>query len=435
LNLSKVEYRQVLNSINDAKTKLDSVEKQKLSLTAQLENIDSSVASTTEKLINVVRQMVHAENEITLIQEQIKMKEITLEEQKNQLKDYLRLLYEQENSFLGVNENGEVETLKLLLADNTVGDNLKEFKYFNLLSSAGQQMVEKLDTLSRELVVYKEKVKTDRIKLQQLQTNLSSEKKALEQQKQSKENLLKITSGQEEIYNQLLEQTIKEQEELLVDLKNLDGVFNKIKDKIDNGESFDAEEFEKLLDTRTAALYKFQLEHRKLDNTELVWPVDPNSGLSAYFHDVGYKNKFGMQHNAIDIPTLQGTLMRSVADGVVYKTKDNGYGYSYIIVAHASGYMSVYGHVNDILVEEGDTVKQGGILGLSGGMPGTKGAGYMTTGPHLHFELLLAGTYVDPLDFLPISALSFESIQNLPQGYKDSWKSESSVLRQTPLSR
>ncbi|MFA7685500.1 MAG: peptidoglycan DD-metalloendopeptidase family protein [Candidatus Gracilibacteria bacterium] len=435
LNLSGAEYRQILSNITATQRQLNMVSKQKTTLTDQLNNIDTSVALTTKKLFDVVMQIVQSENEITLIYDQIQVKEIALEYQKNLLKDYLRLLYEQENSFLGTDEEGQVDAIKLLLTDDSVGDNLKELRYFSLLSEAGQQMADKLDKLNQELIVYKEKVKTDRINLQTLKDQLDIEKQSLEQQKQSKENLLKVTSGQEEIYSQLLAQSLREQQEVLGDIKSLDNAVSSIQTKIANGESFDTAEYENFLDDRALALYKFQMENTYTGITQFMWPVEPSRGLTAYFHDPFYRSTFGMQHNAIDIPVLQGSLVRSTSDGVVYKTKDNGYGYSYIIVAHTGGFMSVYGHISSILAKEGDTVKQGSILGLSGGMPGTKGAGYMTTGPHLHFELLANGVYVDPLNYVPIASLSFENIEKLPKEYMEAWKLATSVSREGPIER
>jgi murein DD-endopeptidase MepM/ murein hydrolase activator NlpD len=128
----------------------------------------------------------------------------------------------------------------------------------------------------------------------------------------------------------------------------------------------------------------------------------------------------------VDIPAYQGTPIQAAADGVVYTARDNGYGYNYIILAHADGFMSVYGHVSEIMVQEGETVPQGGIIAMSGGMPGTKGAGYMTTGPHLHFEVLKNGTYTDPLDYLSLDVLTREQVEGqLPEKYWDKWENDS----------
>ena len=133
-----------------------------------------------------------------------------------------------------------------------------------------------------------------------------------------------------------------------------------------------------------------------------------------------------MIHNAVDIPVWQGSPVYAPAEGVVYVTKENGYGYSYIIMSHACGFNTTYGHMSEILVEEGQYLEKGTIIGLSGGMPGTLGAGYMTTGPHLHYEMRLNGMYVDPMNHLPLEV--FEEGE-LIEKYQESW--ESAVLRST----
>ncbi len=135
-------------------------------------------------------------------------------------------------------------------------------------------------------------------------------------------------------------------------------------------------------------------------DVRVLWPVEPDAGISAGFLDAGYEQRFGIPHNAIDIPVPQGSAIRSAADGVVDTIVDNGLGYSYIIVKH-DGFATLYGHASNFFVAEGDEVRQGDVLAASGGMPGTPGAGVLTTGPHLHFEVIREGKRIDPLAVLP----------------------------------
>ena len=222
------------------------------------------------------------------------------------------------------------------------------------------------------------------------------------------------------------------QEVAIISAKAVDFIEQKI---LEDGEDFNPDDYLSLLDYRTQALYEFRLHTENLELGELMWPVDPDRGISAYFHDSGYVGRFGFQHNAIDLPVPQGSPLRAAADAVVYTARDNGYGYSYVILAHAGGFMTVYGHMSNILVEEGQPVMAGSVIGLSGGMPGTKGAGYMTTGPHLHFEVLLNGLYVDPLNYLGLEALTEDQIDALPEKYYDDWEADVNDSQWVPVLR
>ncbi len=135
--------------------------------------------------------------------------------------------------------------------------------------------------------------------------------------------------------------------------------------------------------------------------TKLFWPVSPRLGISAHFHDEGYEKRFGFPHLAIDIPTSQGTAIQAPQDGVVLKVVDNGLGYSYVVLQHANNIQTIYGHISDVMVREGQNVAAGDEFARTGGMPGTKGAGLYTTGPHLHFAVRINGVLTDPLTLLP----------------------------------
>ncbi len=131
----------------------------------------------------------------------------------------------------------------------------------------------------------------------------------------------------------------------------------------------------------------------------VYWPIEPKIGISAYFLDKGYKERFKVEHYAIDIPVPQGTAVLAAADGIVKDVVDHGLGYNYVTIDHG-GYATVYGHISTFSVRPGQRLRAGDPIGYSGGMPGLPGGG-SSTGPHLHFGVYVKGVPVDPLKYLP----------------------------------
>lgn len=163
------------------------------------------------------------------------------------------------------------------------------------------------------------------------------------------------------------------------------------------------ESFQQMWEARRAGMAAAALSDTN-PNIYIEWPIKPMYGISAIYDDPEYEQFFGFSHNAIDIPALQGTTIGSAEDGVVEEVVDNGMGYSYITVRH-NGYVTLYGHVSGFLVSPGDTVYAGDPIAYSGGMPGTLGAGNLSTGPHLHFELIAGGGHINPLPYLPAAGV------------------------------
>jgi murein DD-endopeptidase MepM/ murein hydrolase activator NlpD len=149
-----------------------------------------------------------------------------------------------------------------------------------------------------------------------------------------------------------------------------------------------------------AKLSKLSGEKLEFNDAGFIWPVTKNM-VMATFHDPDYPYRYIFEHPAIDIRAAQGSTLRAAASGYVAIAKNAGKGYSYIMIVHGDGLATVYGHVSKIYVQPDEYVVQGQTIGLSGGMPGTNGAGSLTTGPHLHFEVRLNGIPVNPLEYLP----------------------------------
>lgn len=130
------------------------------------------------------------------------------------------------------------------------------------------------------------------------------------------------------------------------------------------------------------------------------WPIEPHEGVSAVFKDRQYQRRFLLPHLGVDIPVRQGSEIFTVADGIVEDVRFTGRGYGLVRIQH-QGYETLYGHISKPYVDIGQVVKEGDRIGLSGGRPGTKGAGTLSTGPHLHFELIVNGQHVNPVQYLP----------------------------------
>jgi murein DD-endopeptidase MepM/ murein hydrolase activator NlpD len=101
----------------------------------------------------------------------------------------------------------------------------------------------------------------------------------------------------------------------------------------------------------------------------------------------------GARHTGVDISAPMGTPVKATADGVIVSAGWNsGYGRC-VIIDHGNGYQTLYGHLSKIDVMEGAEIRQGETLGLVG-MTGR------ATGPHLHYEVRIHSTPVNPYRYL-----------------------------------
>lgn len=97
-------------------------------------------------------------------------------------------------------------------------------------------------------------------------------------------------------------------------------------------------------------------------------------------------------HTGVDMGSEFGLEIVATADGIVEKAENfSGYGLC-VIIDHGTGYKTLYGHCSKILVEKGDRVSRGDLIALVGSTG-------LSTGPHLHYEVLYNGEHLNPADF------------------------------------
>ncbi len=120
----------------------------------------------------------------------------------------------------------------------------------------------------------------------------------------------------------------------------------------------------------------------------LAWPTGPYQYVSR---------GFSSYHFGVDIAGQSGTPIYAADNGVVTLAESTPWNYgTYIIIDHQNGMQTVYGHNSQNLVEVGDVVAKGQLIGLMG----TTGN---STGNHLHFETRWLGDKVDPAQYLNLS--------------------------------
>ena len=137
-----------------------------------------------------------------------------------------------------------------------------------------------------------------------------------------------------------------------------------------------------------------------------LWPVNGRI-LSRFGEREDPFSGEGAVHTGVDISADMGTPVHAAADGIVFHAQyDGGYG-RMVVVDHGNGMQTWYAHLSRIEVIPGQEIRRGEIVGYSG-------ATGKVTSPHLHFEVRLGGTAVNPYPYLTRSALLQQVQPDLP---------------------
>lgn len=344
-------------------------QQEKASLKNQLSILDNKMAEIELDIEGTRLEMEQTELELRSLELEIANKDQQIDQAQGRLSKLIKT----------IDQQGSKNPLEIILMNDSFSDFLNDIEYLNNISSAVRDELEDLKDLKTSLEEQRQILNHKREQLTELQQVLADKKDNLDQEKQTKNFILEQTQLSESQYQALLADAKKEQEQASAEISKL----------------------EKTVRQKLAQLEASRPKSSQGESSNvLIWPV-PKNRINAYFHDPDYPFRNVFEHPAIDIRAGQGTPIMAAADGYIAAAKNAGMGYSYIMIVHDNGLATVYGHVSKIVVKEEDYVTAGQLIGYSGGTPGTPGAGKMTTGPHLHFEVRLNGIPVDPLPYLP----------------------------------
>lgn len=365
------EVNQKKNAIEDLQTKAERYraiigEKKEESATLedQIALLENRIAKTQLDIDIAKAEVKTLELEMSVIDEKVGIHEQQIEKERRLLGALARKLYRAQF---------RKTTFEVLLSHGTLSDFFDSLHAVASLQGGVNKTLARVTALRIALQEERGLRENKRLAVEDHKRRLDVAKRELEDERALKDTLLIETKASELEYRYLLAELKREQNQADSEISYLEKV---LREKLDVADRL------------------------KGDDTVLSWPVVPTRGISARFHDPDYPFRNVFEHPAIDIRSSQGTAVKAAAAGIVARAKDAGMGYSYVMIIHNNDVSTVYGHLSRISVKEDAFVERGEIVGYSGGLPGTPGAGRLTTGPHLHFETRLRGIPVDPLRFL-----------------------------------
>lgn len=280
---------------------------------------------------------------------------------KERLASFLRQLY----------YNSEIEALEVLLMNESLSDFFDSYYYLERANADVKQVLVRIKVLREQLLAQRTRLEEDKRRQEEAHIALAGERDVLEERRTTKQQLIVQSLLSAEKFEKLLNEARAEQADVDAHIAELERTIRQ------------------------------KLNLQSVGPFAFTWPVDPSRGITTRFHDPEYPFRYVFEHPGIDIRAYQGTQVKSAEAGYVARVQMNGKAYAYIMVIHDNGFATVYGHLSRIIVAQDTYVKKGQVIGLSGGTPGTTGAGNLTTGPHLHLELRKNGIPVDPLKYLP----------------------------------
>ncbi|MFA5070173.1 MAG: peptidoglycan DD-metalloendopeptidase family protein [Patescibacteria group bacterium] len=361
------EKRKAIDELNQQsrvyQENISQKQKEKASLNNEIYLLNNQISLANLEITKKQTEIEQLQLEIEKTKSEIKEKEDEINQRKSRIAEFLRIIY----------KNGQKSYLEIVLLNDSFSDFFGQIKYTNEIQSEIKKDLDEFVVLKHDLEVKEEDLSGKKTELDDTKEVLVRQKTDLGQQVDYQNILLDQTLSSESEYQALLAELTKQQQAVEAEVSSL----------------------EKRMRAKLAS-EKGETYYGEFSGT-FVWPVD-SQVVTCGFHCDGYPYQRWLgSHPAMDISTSQGSPVYAAADGYVaiarkldWVTDASGRkrsAYNYVSIIHNDTLSTVYGHLSRINVSEGDFVTKGQVIGASGGLPGTAGAGVFSTGAHLHFEV------------------------------------------------
>ncbi|MDD6275045.1 MAG: peptidoglycan DD-metalloendopeptidase family protein [Clostridiaceae bacterium] len=379
----------LLSAYASDKSKLSDLKSQLATITSERKEIASQLAELNAQMQSMLEQKAALEQEINLTYEQIALTEEIIasldasieqttadleaaeaEEAKQYavFKTRLRAMY----------ENDSLTVLDLILSASSLTEYYSRMEAATSIASYDKKLMKTLAETREYIEELKESLEADLAESEQQKEDLIEYKRDLVKQNVELDLLIEDLKEQTDLTQSELDAVEAEEAAFEKEIAAL-------AEKIRKDEAAAA---------AAAAAANTAASASKYTGGTMTWPLPGYYSISSDFvmrnHPITGKYQ---QHTGIDLPAPKNTKIVAACSGTVVTV---GYNKAYgnrVVINHGGGVQTLYAHMTSYAVSEGDTVSAGDVIGYVGS------TGY-STGNHLHFSVLLNGSYVDPKPYL-----------------------------------
>ncbi|MBE6778165.1 MAG: hypothetical protein E7541_02125 [Ruminococcaceae bacterium] len=363
----KQKEKELKKELAEASSDLSASQQRKNLLDSQIANAEQQIGLLNSKISTLDKQMAEASANIDTAQKNIEEKETSIFDTKDKLNQRLRAIM----------KTGNQSSLQVLMNTENYQDYLIKSKAVKLIAAHDQAAIDDLEKALVELQGQKKVLEDERQKLQQQKADIESARAESTAKKYELNEL--CADAQREINN--LKNTVSGYNDQLEETRK----------KIEKANA------------AIAALIQSSGSTGVYNQSMMYWPIPTVRAYSSV-----YGERWGRLHKGLDIANgpipVYGENIVAAADGTVIAVNSTSwygtgwsYGYGYCIIidhgrdARGRTISTLYAHCSKVFVTKGQKVTGGKTVIAQAGKSGD------VTGPHLHFEVRVNGTQVDPL--------------------------------------
>lgn len=355
-------------SYSDLKKKADKLEEQKEDAEKAGEKLEEKKEEAEKAKKELAKELETLLSESEKLQKQIDEKEAEIAEKEEELIDARNTENDQYESMKKrikfMYENGNVQLIELLMQSENFGDFLNKAEYVSTISEYDRDMLKVFQAVTQEVKEQEAELKDEYLDMEEMQDQLIANQDSLETLMETK--AAEIAS---------LESEIEANAEKIEELK-------------DAAAKARRKQQEALNTGGTAG------ESVISGNGYFTHPCPGYSRISSYF---GYREQplpgASTNHKGMDFAAPTGTPIYAAAAGTVTTASYSGNAGNMISINHGNGLVTIYMHCHAMYVSAGQKVEKGQNIAIVGNTGNS-------TGPHLHFQVNLNGTPVNPLNYL-----------------------------------